>query len=91
MVSSFVFDMFESIETMSATLKLYKLHPRCGGSITLCKLHRQKQHSCQIPPSSFIWETMCNYDKSACCLSHIEERGLNSDPDENEMSSGQPA
>ena len=31
---SWIFDMFESSETMSATLKLYKLHPRCGRFIT---------------------------------------------------------
>ena len=45
------------------------------------------------PPQALavIWETMCNYDKSACCHSHTQERGLNSDPCETEMSTGQPA
>jgi len=84
---SWMFDMFESIETMSATLKLYKLHPWCGGSITLCKLHRQfflclsNIHArCPLQALAIIWETMCNYDKSACYVLAIFKRGSELSP-----------
>ena len=77
--------------TMSATLKLYKLHSRCIHHFMQISVRSNIHATYPLQALAVIWETMCKYDKSACYVLAIFKEGLNSYPDEDEISSGQLA